>query len=806
MPESGFARVSAVNRNREMHPRPSPPGRGRLWLFRLASLTLVPAALLSMAEAGLRLAGYGEPTGFMVRAEYPGFWTTNQKYGWRFFPPALARAPVPFLLPESKNGAYRVFIIGGSAARGTPDSAYSFGRVLEVLLEEGYPETRFEVHNAAMTAINSHVALDVVRACARHEPDLLVIYLGNNEVVGPFGAGTIFGSFSPSLTIIRASIAAKASRLGQLAATAIGTAGGGPAEWRGMEMFLEQRVAADDPRLEKVYEHFECNLTGMVAAAHDAGARTLLLTVATNLRDQPPFASLHRKDLELDEQERRRALVAAGAEAAETGDHQTALANWQAASEIDTDNAELHYRVGRALLALGRDDDARQRLVRARDLDASRFRADSRINDTIRQVAMREAGRDAVLLDTATTIADALPGRRLFHEHVHLNFEGNSVLAAAVFERLGALSPQRGAGAMSPQRGADPILPARILKRASLDRRLNAAEIAERLALTKFDLWSLARDVLTIVSRPPFVDQLGHAAEIEQRRLGLGRLKTRLGPDAWRGAESRYLRALERDPGDLEIRRRFATLLQSRGQSSDAARHWRFLLERLPAIDRWRNALALALADAGDGEAALAELARVRSRSGDSADLRVNRGTVLEGLGRETEAGDQYALALRLQPGHKLASFNLATSALRRGEVEHAERRFRELLERHGDFAPGRHNLGRCLELQGRLDDAIAAYLAATRADPGLVSARNSLALALERRGEPGRALAEYRLVLVYEPDYALARFNLADLLLSLGRAAEAAFHYRRGLEQNPDNAQARTNLATALRMLGSGS
>ncbi len=783
---------------------PPAPGHGRLWLFRLAAVTLVPAALLLATEAALRLTGVGEPSGFLVPAADDGFLTPNQKYGWRFFPRALARSPVPFLLPDDKGDAYRIFVIGGSAARGTPDSAYSFGRVLEVLLEERYPGARFEVHNAAMTAINSHVALDVVRACARRQPDLLLVYLGNNEVVGPYGAGTVFGgSFSPSLTMIRAAIAFKATRLGQRLARAVGPGVDAPIEWRGMEMFLEQRVAADDPRLAKVYRHFERNLTDMVAAAHGARAKTLLVTVATNLRDQPPFASLHRQDFSTGDAERWQALVEAGARAADAGDQAVALASWREAAEVDDRYAELHYRMGRSLLALGRGEEARERLTLARDLDALRFRADSAVNETIRRVAAAAAGRGAFLLDAARLFAEGgagavshspparrtrrLPGRRLFHEHVHLNLDGNRALAAAVAERLEALLPSR---IREPSAGGPPALP--------------ASEIAERLAYTPFDRWSLERDILDIVSRPPFVGQLGHAADLEQRRLGLGRLKQQLDAGAWRAAQAVYRRALARDAGDLEIRRRFATLLQARGHHRDAAEHWRLLLERQPGIDGWRSSLATALANAGDGEAALAELEQVRRRAGDSADLRVNRGMLLESLGRQAHAGDEYAEALRLQPGHKLATFNLATSALKRGELARAEELYRQLLDNH-DFAAGHHNLGRCLEQQGRADDAIVAYRRATRADPGLAAARNSLALALERRGETDRAIAEYRLTLAYEPDYALARFNLADLLLSLGRAGEAAAHYRRGLELRPGNTQARANRELALRMLKTG-
>ena len=43
-----------------------------------------------------------------------------------------------------------------------------------------------------------------------------MIYMGNNEVVGPFGAGTVFGPQAPPLPLIRGSLALKSTRTGQL--------------------------------------------------------------------------------------------------------------------------------------------------------------------------------------------------------------------------------------------------------------------------------------------------------------------------------------------------------------------------------------------------------------------------------------------------------------------------------------------------------------------------------------------------------------------------------------------------------------
>ena len=84
------------------------------------------------------------------------------------------------------------------------------------MLENEYPHTDFEVINVAMTAINSHAVYQIAKSCARFEPDLMVVYLGNNEVVGPYGAGTIFSPLSPNLAMIRANAAISSMKTGPL--------------------------------------------------------------------------------------------------------------------------------------------------------------------------------------------------------------------------------------------------------------------------------------------------------------------------------------------------------------------------------------------------------------------------------------------------------------------------------------------------------------------------------------------------------------------------------------------------------------
>ena len=151
---------------------------------------------------------------------------------------------------------------------------------------------------------------------------------------------------------------------------------------------------------------------------------------------------------------------------------------------------------------------------------------DSGVNVVIRRVAAAHAGGGTSLLDVDHLFASGgagtppLPGHRLFHEHVHLTFEGNLALAAAVAEHLAPRLPETIRALRAP--GHPPAPEA----------------IAERLALTPFDRLELAGDILRITSRPPFTGQLGHEADLERRRRQIAELRRGLHAAAWRDAEA----------------------------------------------------------------------------------------------------------------------------------------------------------------------------------------------------------------------------------------------------------------------------
>ena len=65
----------------------------KLWLFRILSITVIPALLFILLEVGLRLAGYGYPTSMTIpcKVNDTDCYCSNIRFSWRFFDPDIAR-------------------------------------------------------------------------------------------------------------------------------------------------------------------------------------------------------------------------------------------------------------------------------------------------------------------------------------------------------------------------------------------------------------------------------------------------------------------------------------------------------------------------------------------------------------------------------------------------------------------------------------------------------------------------------------------------------------------------------------------
>ena len=271
--------------------------------------------------------------------------------------------------------------------------------------------------------------------------------MGNNEVVGPFGRSP-FGRQSPPLPVLRASLAFKTTRTGQLLDDLIEglLSKPGPSNtWAGMTMMLEHQVRESDPQLKRVYAHFQKNLRDILDLAKAAGTKVIVSTLVANLRDCPPFGSLHRPDLTEAERAPWEEIYQAGVAAETAGNFEAAIAKFHEASQIYDTFEELRFRWGRCCLSLGKQSDAKVHFERARDLDTLRFRADGRLNGILREAVATAGTPDIRLLDAEAAFAqqsrDGIAGDQWFYEHVHFHFEGNYLLARLFADQVAQVFP-----------------------------------------------------------------------------------------------------------------------------------------------------------------------------------------------------------------------------------------------------------------------------------------------------------------------------------------------------------------------------
>src|SRR5579872_374827 len=272
----------------------------QVWALRITIGLFAPLLLIGLVEVSLRVFAVGFPTDLTVPCTMQGRPAAcyNLFFAAPFFPPGMIKTPQVYAIPAAKTPeTFRIFVLGESAAMGDPDPSFGFSRYLEVMLRERYPGMKFEIANTGSVAINSHVVLPIARELANYQPDLFIIYSGNNEVVGPYGPGTALTGGGMSLPVIRGSIFYHSTRIGQLL-TRVGTP---KREWRGMAMFMDKQVRASSPLMKYAYANYEQNLRDTIAAASRSGAKVIVSTVATNLLDCAPFASLHRENLKDDE-------------------------------------------------------------------------------------------------------------------------------------------------------------------------------------------------------------------------------------------------------------------------------------------------------------------------------------------------------------------------------------------------------------------------------------------------------------------------------------------------------------------------
>ena len=371
---------------------------------------------------------------------------------------------------EKTPNVTRIFCLGGSTTYGRPYAdVTSFCGWLREFLKAAEPSRTWEVINAGGISYGSYRVAVVAEELAKYDPDLLVIYTGQNEFLerrtygelvempaAARGLGAVLARTRTYAVVERLIDAVGKTQSERCEAMGPSDRTTLPGETKTL---LDDSVGPEDyardqpmPR-DKVLAHFRYNLARIVDIARAANAKAMLIVPASNLRHCSPFKSQHRDGLTATEKRRFHVLVDEAVDAQAAGQWDESLDGLDAAAEIDDLYAQLHYLRGQVLFAMHRYPEAKTAFERARDEDVCPLRALAPTAGIVHEVG---SSRNVPVVDFEEIIEKPvenlmgglphrIPGEDWFLDHVHPTVDGNRRLALAIHQtmvRQGWVRPQ----------------------------------------------------------------------------------------------------------------------------------------------------------------------------------------------------------------------------------------------------------------------------------------------------------------------------------------------------------------------------
>lgn len=803
----------------------APPGRRRPGLRQRLVLVALGLALavaaLALLEGALRLAGVGR--GELYDDPFVGFAPGSDLFErrsladgtdvWQTRPEKLAFFNEQRFLAEKPANGYRVFTLGGSTTYGSPyDDHVSFARWLERYLAAADPSRHWEVVNTGAQSYASYRVALLMQELVRYQPDLFVVYTGHNEFLEERSYAHIQDQ-NPLLKRARMTLArfrfAALARQGWQRATGGDETGGGRGRaepgtaaaaaeptlapevaarldgWTGLELYER-----DDEMAAGVVAHFAESLSRMVDIARDHGAAIVFVEPVENLKDFSPFKSQPTDGLAAADRERAAELLAAGRERLAAGDSAAALAALDEAARIDPRHAEIHFRRGRALFALGRFDEARRAFVTAKDEDVAPLRATERIHAAVRRVA---AERDVPLIDLPGLLhaesrrlhGHDILGDEVMLDHVHPDVPVHDLVARQVLELLvgqGVARPAPGWSEARRQALYDGVV-------GALDREEHARR---DLSLAKVLGWAGKLEE----AEAPLERAAAVLAEEPEAHLNLGIVYQRTG--RIEQALAALDRAVELAPDWAMVRFNRGVALAAAGRLDEAVAELETAVRLQPDYAEAQHNLGVLYRRRGELGRAEAALSRAGSLTGEAPEVQLARALVHRDAGRLGAAEEGLERLLADHPGHAQARIELGIVLARTGRLDEASAELTRAVERHPESAEGWYNLGVVASQRGDKRRAEEAWRRALALAPEHAGALNNLGILAASRGDLAAAGELLRRAIAAAPDDAEAYFNLGVVESGLGRAEEAGRLIRTALAKDPEDPRFRVAL-TAL-------
>ncbi len=212
---------------------------------------------------------------------------------------------------EKPPGTFRIVCLGGSTTFGRPFfDQTSFPGWLRLWLPAAAPNQKWDVINAGAISYASYRELGLMQELAKYQPDLFILYLGQNEFLERRTYDDLLKQpawFREIASLPGHTRTASPVRQGLEGLEALwGSAGAAPVLPGEVQSIPVDAVGPeayhrDEAFSREVVAHFAASLERMLAVADEVDARVMLVVPASNLADFAPFKSEPATELTADE-------------------------------------------------------------------------------------------------------------------------------------------------------------------------------------------------------------------------------------------------------------------------------------------------------------------------------------------------------------------------------------------------------------------------------------------------------------------------------------------------------------------------
>lgn len=498
---------------------------------------------------------------------------------------------------EKGPGTYRIFCLGGSTTYGRPyDDSTSFAGWLRELLPAADKSKQWEVINAGGISYASYRVAKLMEELIRYQPDLFIIYTGHNE----FLEERTYRKLRQLPPLVRSAAnllaetrtwSAMSSALESLDLSLDEDNEGRFQLGTEVDAILDRSVGLDgykrdDALQANVIKHFRMSLERMVALARSVGAQVIFVPPASNLKDCLPFKSQHTDGISKSALKRSQDLVTMTKPMVWEKEWDLVLRFLNQAEKLDPRFADLHYRRGQALFALGRFDEAKKEFVSAREEDVCPLRALTPIVQAVTEVARAQ---QVMLVDFEGLLEQrmlnrekhSILGEEFFLDHVHPTIEGHKLLAVALLEGM-----TRQALVHTDSVATEEALAA---ASAKIEGEVNPLKQGRALAnLARVLLWAGKNDDAARLARQA-LDVGGRYQEVADNAVAsLATTFVRNGQS--KIAVTLLYKYLEQYPGSIELRLKLGQILLDLMHREEAAANLLLVSQQMPYYD-WGHAL-----------------------------------------------------------------------------------------------------------------------------------------------------------------------------------------------------------------------